>query len=153
MAGLKTRDRQRTRSADADAVLKTVLNERERKFVERFMASGNATKAAQQAGYSKRTASQIGYHLLRKVQIQQAIVERAQSDPAVWTRAERQRFWTDVARGAGLFAKASLRDRLKASELLGKSQADFVERIEHTGKLTLLEEALTASRQTGAPDV
>ena len=69
-----------TCSEDADAVVKTVIKERERKFVERFMASGNATKAAQQAGYSKRTSSQIGYHLLRKVQIQQAIAERAQRD-------------------------------------------------------------------------
>jgi phage terminase small subunit len=128
------------------------LTAREHRFVERFMASGNATKAAQQAGYSARTASQIGYRLLRKVQIQQAIAERTANDPAVWTREDRQRFWTNVANGAAGFAKASLRDRLKASELLGKSQADFVERVEHSGKLTLLEEALTASRQAGAPD-
>src|SRR5688500_11322479 len=99
------------RSEYAYAVVKIVLSERERNFVERTMASDHATKATQQAGYSNRTASQIGYHLLRKVQSQQAISERTQSDPAVWTREERQRFWTDVARGAELFAKASLRDR------------------------------------------
>ena len=115
------------------------------------MASGNATKAAQQAGYSARTASQIAYRLLRKVQIQQAIAERVSNDPGVWTREERQRFWTSVASGADRFASALLRDRLKASELLGRSQADFTEKVEHSGKITLLEEALTASRET--PDV
>ena len=38
----------------------TDLTERERRFVEHFMATGNATKAADEAGYSKKTASQIG---------------------------------------------------------------------------------------------
>ena len=108
------------------------LSERERQFVEHFMASGNATKAAAQAGYSKNTASQIGYRLLRKVQVQQAIAERTERDPAVWTREDRQRFWTEVARGQGRYAKAALKDRLRASELLGKSQADFVDRHELT---------------------
>jgi phage terminase small subunit len=122
------------------------LTEQNRKFVEHFMATGNATQAAIAAGYSRRSASQIAYQLLRKLQIQQAIAQRTQRDPAVWTREQRQRFWTTVASGAGTFAKASLRDRLKASELLGRSQADFVERVEHSGKLTL-EQALTASRE------
>jgi hypothetical protein len=92
------------------------------------MASGNATGAARESGYSSHTASQIASRLLRKVQVQRAITERTKDDSAVWTRKERQRFWTAVASGAGRFARASLRDRLKASELLGKSQADFVDR-------------------------
>lgn len=104
------------------------LRERERRFVERFMTSGNATKAAEQAGYSRRAASQIGYRLLRKAQIQRAIAERTRNDPAVWTREDRQRFWTQVASGTDGFRRASLRDRLRASELLGRSQADFIDR-------------------------
>jgi len=108
----------------------TRLSERERRFVEHFMAGGNATKAAAAAGYSKKTASQIGYRLLRKVQIQRAIAERAQNDPAVWTREDRQRFWTAIASGAARYESAALRDRLKASELLGRSQADFIDRHE-----------------------
>ena len=108
------------------------IRERERRFVEHFMASGNATKAATQAGYSKNTASQIGYRLLRKVQIQRAIAQRTHDDPAIATREERQQFWTAVERGQGPYAKASLKDRLRASELLGKTQADFVDRHELT---------------------
>jgi phage terminase small subunit len=107
-----------------------LISERERRFVERFMASGNATKAAEQAGYSNKTASQIGYRLLRKVQIQAAIADRTQGDPAVWTREDRQRFWTAIASGATRYESATLRDRLKASELLGRSQADFIDRHE-----------------------
>lgn len=126
--------------------MKPRLTARERKFVEHFMATGNATRAAASAGYSQKTASQIGYRLLRKVQIQQAIAGRTAADPAVATREERQAFWTSVQRGVGRFATASLRDRIRASELLGKSQADFVERLEHSGRVTL-EQALTASRE------
>jgi phage terminase small subunit len=124
----------------------TDLTERERRFVEHFMASGNATKAAEKAGYSKKTSAQIGYRLVRKVQIQRAIGERAANDPTVWTREERQQFWTAVASGSGSYRSSSLRDRLKASELLGRSQADFVERHAVGGRLTL-EEAIAASRQ------
>ena len=124
------------------------LSERERRYVEALMgaAAGNATKAATLAGYSGTSAARIGHRLSRKVRIQRAIAERAQSDPAVWTREDRQRFWTAVASGAAGYAKAALRDRLKASELLGKSQADFVERLEQTGRVTL-EQVLGASRQ------
>ncbi len=114
-------------------------SERERQFVEHFMATGNATKAAAQAGYSNKTASQIGYRLLRKVQIQRAIAERAANDPVVWTREDRQRFWTAIASGAALYENASLRERLRASELLGRSQADFIERRDADTGPSLLE--------------
>lgn len=116
------------------------LNERERKFVERFMATGNATTSAAAAGYSRKAAGQIGYRLLKKSQIQAAIAKRAQEDPRVWDREARQRFWTQVAAGDGRFARASLRDRLRASELLGRCQADFLDR--HAGGRLSLEQAL-----------
>lgn len=56
------------------------LSERERRFVEAYMgeAAGNATKAAELAGYSARTARQIGSRLLSKVDIQQVIYQRQQ---------------------------------------------------------------------------
>ena len=108
-------------------------------------AAGNATGAARLAGYSRTTAEKQASRLLGKVGVQQAIQARVQADPAVWTREDRQRFWTAVARGDGHHAGASLKDRLKASELLGRSQADFVERVEHRGTVTL-EQVLAASR-------
>jgi len=127
------------------------ITERERRFVEHYMgeAAGNATKAARLAGYAKNTAEKQSSRLLGKVGIQHAIAARAQSDPAVWAREERQQFWTDVARGQGRYAKASLKDRLRASELLGKSQADFVERhqVDAGGSLLdLLAEIVGAQR-------
>lgn len=51
------------------------LSERERRFVEAYMgqAQGNATKAAELAGYSVKSAGRIGFRLSKKVHIQAAI--------------------------------------------------------------------------------
>lgn len=111
-----------------DLTAASPLSERKRKFVEAFMATGNATQAAIAASYSKPTAKQQGSRLLTKVDVRQAIAQRAAHDPAVATRDERQRFWSTVMRGQGRYTKVAIRDRLKASELLGKSHADFLER-------------------------
>lgn len=46
--------------------------------------------------------------------------------PTIATRLERQEFWTSVLRSED----ESMKDRLKAAELLGKSEGDFLERIE-----------------------
>lgn len=92
-------------------------------------AAGNATKAAILAGYSKKTAQPQSSRLLSKAMIRAAIEERQSQDTLVADRTERQRFWTGVMRNAGEPIVA----RLKASELLGKAGADFVEKHEHSG--------------------
>lgn len=108
------------------------LTEKQRKFVEAFMgpAKGNATEAARIAGYSGSDATlrNAGSRLLTNANISEAIKERQESDPLVADREERQRFWSEVMRND----HADMKDRLKASEILGKSQADFTERIDHT---------------------
>lgn len=57
------------------------------------------------------------------------------------TAQERQEFWTSVARGElvdfdneGAPIVSKMSDRLRAAELLGKAQMDFIERKEITGK-------------------
>jgi phage terminase small subunit len=117
------------------------LTERERRFVEAYMgqAAGNGTEAAKLAGY-KGTAKVLavqGTRLLSKANVQAAIDERAASDPQIADRTARQRLWSDIAFGRGPYNEAALKDRLKASELLGKSQADFVERHEHAGAVVM----------------
>jgi hypothetical protein len=128
------------------------LSERERRFVECFMgeAAGNATKAARLAGYAKNTAEKQAGRLLAKVGIRAAIEARASNDPAVATREERQRFWTAVLRGTGEFARTTMKDRLRASELLGKSQADFLERHQLEAGKTLVDvlAAMAAAAET-----
>ena len=54
------------------------LNEREQRFVDAYIgeAAGNATKAAELAGYSPKTARQLGSRLLTKVDIRDAVQAR-----------------------------------------------------------------------------
>ena len=100
---------------------------------ERFVAAyeGNATEAALKAGYSKKTAYAQGQRLLKNVEIADAIRQREKKniDKVIAPRLERQSFWTATMRDEG----AEMKDRLKASELLGKSEGDFLDRTEITG--------------------
>ena len=117
------------------------MTERERRFVEAYMgqASGNGTKAAILAGYSRTTARKQASRLLTKGNILSAIEERSQRDELTWSREQRQAFWTQIAADE----KMAVRDRLKASELLARSQGDFIEKrllqVEGNGHVSLAE--------------
>lgn len=107
------------------------LTGKQRKFVEAY--SGNATAAAIAAGYSAKTAATIANENLRKPDIVAAIRDRERKEmrPEIASRRERQRFWTATMRDES----REMKDRLKASEYLGKSEGDFLDRIEHLGAI------------------
>lgn len=96
------------------------------------VAAGNGTEAARLAGYKGNdvTLCAVGSQNLRNPQIRKAIDERAEEDPKIATREQRQKFWTEVMLGTGDNGFVEMRDRLKASELLGKTHGDFVEKLE-----------------------
>ena len=100
---------------------------------ERFIKAynGNATTAAIEAGYSAKTAYSAGQRLLKNVGIQAAIRKREsqRSKTTIATREERQQFWSKVMWDE----HEKMQDRLRAAELLGKSEADFIERQEISG--------------------
>lgn len=102
------------------------LNAKRQAFVDAW--EGNATAAALAAGYSPKTAYSQGQRLLKNVEVQAAIKAREAQRlaPTIATRQERQKFWTSVLRNE----KEAMKDRLKAAELLGKSEGDFLERVE-----------------------
>jgi len=108
------------------------LTTKQQAFVDHYQ--GNATEAAIKAGYSKNTAKEIGCENLTKPNIIAAIQARQEKPrtQVIATREERQAFWTRVLLGKevedGELPKMS--DRLKASELLGRSEADFTDKVE-----------------------
>lgn len=110
---------------------------RQQKFIDAYQ--GNGVEAARAAGYqgSYGTLGQTAYELLKNPEIAKAIAERQtkSSNKLIATREERQAFWTTVM----LDTVEDMRNRLKASELLGRSNADFTEKIEHSGTLELAE--------------
>lgn len=102
------------------------LNAKRQAFVDAW--EGNATAAALAAGYSPKTAYSQGQRLLKIVEVQEAIKAREAQRlaPTIATRQERQEFWTSVLRNE----EEAMKNRLKAAELLGKSEGDFLERVE-----------------------
>lgn len=125
------------------------LTSKQRKFAEIY--AGNGTDAARKAGYSgsDNTLAQAARELLRNPQIRKAIRDReaVELGPAIATRKERQEFWTDVM----LDAERPLKERLKASELLGKSEADFTDNVHLDGTVTL-EQLITAATTKPPPE-
>lgn len=107
------------------------LTAKQRRFVEAY--DGNATEAAIAAGYSRRTAKAIGSENLTKPDIAEAIREREKkrNDSLIWSREQRQKFWSQVANDP----EQDMRDRLRASELLGKSECDFSDRLKLDGSV------------------
>lgn len=118
------------------------LSERERRFVEAYMgqAAGNGTRAALLAGYGKdaKTARTLAARLLAKVGIREAVADRVAKaeTKSIADRAERQEFYTNLMRSP----ETAERDRLKAAELLGKTQGDFVQKVEldHSGQVRVV---------------
>ena len=102
-----------------------MLTVKQQRFVEAY--NGNATEAMIAAGYSAKSAASNVDKILKNTEIQAAIQnrEKERNSAAIATREERQTFWTSVLRDP----ETDLRDRLRASELLGKSEGDFLERV------------------------
>ena len=127
------------------------LNAKRAAFVREYLKDLNATQAAIRAGYSKKTAKQQGSRLLSDADVSEA-VRKGQAHlegKAIATRAERQQFWTRVLLGQE-DPDAKLADRLKASELLGRSEADFTDKVDANVRVTL-EELVVASLRGSTP--
>ena len=124
------------------------LTAKQQAFVDHF--NGNATEAAIKAGYSEKNARNTGCRMLTNANVLAAIKKRQEKPRAlrIATREERQAFWTRVLMGQELETKydsegneykktPEMRDRLKASELLAKSDCDFINKVELSGGVTV----------------
>lgn len=126
------------------------LTPKQQRFVELYVVDPNATKAAREAGYSAKTSEVQGCRLLKNVQVAKAI-EAARAATARATIAdavERREFWTLTLRDKG----ADMKDRLRASELLGKADGDFVEITENRepAKLRIVKVLFDGGSRSGS---
>jgi phage terminase small subunit len=121
------------------------LTPKRRGFVLAYVgqAMGNATEAARIAGYAKPTEE--GHRLLRIAHVATALeaLRAPEERASIATIEELRELWSSIARGsvrdvcvsrdgAVSEAPATLTVRLRASELLAKSQGAFLERRENT---------------------
>ena len=77
------------------------MTEKQKKFCDYFIETGNATKAAIFAGYSERTAKQIGQQNLTKLYLRFYIDKRLKQleDERIADAYEVMKFLTSVMRG------------------------------------------------------
>lgn len=117
-------------------VMKIKLTEKQKRFADYYIETGNATEAAIKAGYSQKTAKEMGYENLTKPHIKAYIDERIREmdEKRIMKAEEVMQLLTAIARnevkeevvvfGDGMSVieekGISAKDRLKALELIGK---------------------------------
>nr|DAV33344.1 MAG TPA: Terminase small subunit [Caudoviricetes sp.] len=117
------------------------LTEKQKRFIDYYVETANATESAKRAGYSFKTAKNIGAENLTKLNY--FIQERLQEleDNRIASQEEVLQYLTKVMRGEekdqfGL--DASLQDRTKCAELLGKRYGTFKEKVNVTGNIPVV---------------
>ncbi|EGO7897250.1 TPA: terminase small subunit [Enterococcus faecalis] len=121
------------------------MTEKQKRFCDFYIETGNAKEAAIRAGYSEKTAKQIGQENLTKPDLRAYIDERlaelknertadAQEVLEYLTAVMRGEYKEATLIGVGEGAQAVVdidvgaKDRLKAAELLGKRHALFTDK-------------------------
>lgn len=114
------------------------LTPKQKAFADYYIELGNATEAYIKAGYNKKGARANSARLIANDSIKQYIDERLSKieDERIAKGEEVLQYLTKVMRGEekdqfGL--DASLQDRTKAAELLGKRYRLFTEKVEVEG--------------------
>lgn len=130
------------------------LTEKQRRFCDYYIETGNATESAIKAGYSKKSAKETGYENLTKPHLKSYIDEQLdkmhservadgqevleyltsimrgeQKEETLIGRGEGEQGITDIEVGA--------KDRIKAAELLGKRHSLFTDKVELEGDVSL----------------
>lgn len=126
------------------------LTQKQRRFIDEYIISGNATQAAIKAGYSKKYANTNAAKLLQNTTIKVEIARRnaeIQSEKTA-DMTEVMEYLTSVMRGEqtesvatakGVFSgvEVSAKDRIKAAELIGKRNGAWTDKKELSGDINI----------------
>ena len=137
----------------------TKLTEKQKRFADYYIETGNKTEAAVKAGYSKKTARVIGQENLLKPAVKNYIDEKLteMSSKRIASANEVMELLTSAARGeleeevvvvesvgdycseAKIIKKQiGAKDRIKAAELLGKRYRLFTDKLEVKGMVPVM---------------
>ncbi|MCW4359526.1 terminase small subunit [Bacillus altitudinis] len=107
------------------------LTERQKRFCDFYIETGNATESARLAGYKGKNLNRVASQNLSKLDIQRYIEERnvQLEEERIANMREVKVFWTTILRDE----HAEMKDRLKASEFIAKTNAAFTEKVEYNG--------------------
>lgn len=137
----------------------TKLTEKQKRFADYYIETGNATQSAVKAGYSEKTARVIGQENLLKPAIKNYIDEKLEemSSKRIASANEVMELLTSAARGqleeevvvvegegdgcsgARIVKKQiGAKDRIKAAELLGKRYRLWTDKVEVKGIIPVM---------------
>lgn len=144
------------------------LTEKQRRFVDYYVETGNASEAARRAGYSKKTAGWIGQENLQKPTIKAAVDARLREleGKRIAKADEVMQFLTSTLRGEVkeervvvegtgegrsdariIKVQVSARDRLEAAKSLLKRYPMLLDAKEQKLRLQKLEAEIRAAEQ------
>ncbi|MFT8319337.1 MAG: terminase small subunit [Bacillus sp. (in: firmicutes)] len=126
------------------------MNEQQKRFADYYIQLGNASEAYRKAGYKAKTVSSIttnANRLLTNADIVKYIEERNKllTSDRIADMEEVKQFWTDTMRNDN----NEMKDRLKASEYISKTNGAFLEKVQHSGGL---DNSLTVVFDPGMDD-
>lgn len=136
----------------------TKLTEKQKRFADYFIETGNASQSAVKAGYSKKYSNTNANKLLQNTTIKNYIDEKLEemSSKRIASANEVMELLTSAARGeleeevvvvenADGFSEArtikkkiGARDRIKAAELLGKRYRLWTDKVEVKGMVPVM---------------
>lgn len=116
------------------------LTEMQKRFIDYYIETANATKACEMAGYKGKNLNRLGSQNLSKLDRFIKIKLEEKEKQRIASQDEVLQYLTRVMRGQekdqfGL--DASLQDRTKCAELLGKRYGIFVDKKEVSGGYTV----------------
>jgi phage terminase small subunit len=114
------------------------ITAKQKMFADEYIKTGNAKQSYINAGYSARgnSAEANASRLLRNDKVL-AYIKRKNQEIDKDTIADMQEvkeFWTNMLRNRA----ADPKDRLKASELIAKTNGAFLDRVEHSGSIVTI---------------
>lgn len=112
------------------------LTEKQKRFIDYYIEAGNASEACKLAGYKGKNLNNIGSENLAKLGKFIKVRLEEKENQRIASQDEVLQYLTKVMRGEekdqfGL--DASLQDRTKCAELLGKRYGTFVDKKEVSG--------------------
>jgi len=129
------------------------MTERQKRFCDEYLISGNASDAARKAGYSKHTAGRIGGENLQKLEIKKYLQERIEQMEAekIADAEEVLKYLTAVMRGEETdevldkdggkhILKVANSTRVKSAELLAKRFGILTEKVDVGGTMVIIQD-------------
>lgn len=114
------------------------LKPNQKKFADEYIKTGNAKQSYINAGYKARgnRAEASASRLLRNVKVRDYIRQRNKEldKDTIADMTEVKEFWTNLLRDK----ETDTKDRLKASELIAKTNGAFLDRVEHSGSIVTI---------------